>query len=228
MPKHGNFEADAVSVAKPRWTPAAIALLVVALLVFGGLLVAIIMANKNPLPFDEAILNSVLGMRKDSITKVVNWITQIAMPPAWIVTAIALSVFAKNWRPFVAFVLAGGIGWIINEVVKHLMLRPRPPEELRLAVETSSSFPSGHSITAVALYGFLLWMVLRYVAKGGWRTFLVVLTGLVIVLLGLTRIYLGVHWTSDVLAGAALGTVWLVVYTRLIAPRILADSAEEA
>lgn len=226
MPKHGNFEASSSAPAKSRWSGLAIALLVAALGAFIALLTFILVSGKGPLPFDEAVLNAVLGIRGKTLTELADWITMIAMPPAWIAVAIALSVYAKGPRPFLALVGCGAMGWACNQVLKHLVMRPRPPEELRLAVETSSSFPSGHSITAVAIYGFLVWMVLRYQSRGAWRNTLVVLGIALIVLIGLTRIYLGVHWTSDVLAGGSLGLAWLVLYTRLIAPRILADDVE--
>ena len=221
--KHARTSEEEIVSAKKPWRASVIALLGCSIAAFVAIITFVLLNNKEPLGFDSAILDFAVSIRSNTLTKLAMWITMIAMPPAWIVVAAALSVYAEGPRPFLAIVCSGGIGWVLNEAIKHLVNRPRPPEELRLALETSSSFPSGHSITAVALYGFLVWLLLRYMPRGTWRNVLVVLVSLIIVLIGATRIYLGVHWTSDVLGGFSFGMVWLVLYTRLIAPRILGD-----
>ncbi|MCB8920001.1 MAG: phosphatase PAP2 family protein [Ardenticatenaceae bacterium] len=94
----------------------------------------------------------------------------------------------------------------INALLKLLFARPRPNVFPPITVETSFSFPSGHTMAAIALYGLaaiLLWQRQRY----GWT----VLAGLWVLLVALSRIYLGVHYPSDVLASLAVGTIWLIL-----------------
>jgi undecaprenyl-diphosphatase len=91
-------------------------------------------------------------------------------------------------------------------LLKLLFARPRPNVFPPLTLETSFSFPSGHTMAAVAFYGLiaiLLWRDHHY----GWA----LLPGLWVPLVALSRIYLGVHYPSDVLASLAVGTIWLAL-----------------
>lgn len=95
---------------------------------------------------------------------------------------------------------------IINSLLKLLFARPRPEIFPPLSVEHTYSFPSGHTITAVTLYGFLailLWRNHHHV----WA----ILAAMMIPLVGVSRIYLGVHYPSDVLGAMALGALWLLL-----------------
>lgn len=102
------------------------------------------------------------------------------------------------------FSLGGGV--LINTALKVLFARPRPTVFPPLTVETSYSFPSGHTIAAVSFYGFLallLW-------QNRQRLF-AILTALLIPLIAFSRIYLGVHYPSDVVGAWTLGMVWLAL-----------------
>ncbi len=124
---------------------------------------------------------------------------------------VAVSVSAWLWRTkdrlhvwTLVFSFVGAV--VINLALKALFARPRPTVFPPLMVEHSYSFPSGHTIGAVGLYGFLallLWHN-RYWLRG-------ILVGLVIPLVALSRVYLGVHYPSDVLGALAVGTLWLAV-----------------
>jgi membrane-associated phospholipid phosphatase len=95
---------------------------------------------------------------------------------------------------------------LLNSLLKLLFARPRPNVFPPLMAETSYSFPSGHTMSAVAVYGLLallLWQRGQY----AWA----LLPGLWVPLVALSRVYLGVHYPSDVLASLALGTIWLVI-----------------
>jgi len=100
--------------------------------------------------------------------------------------------------------LVGAI--IINGALKILFARPRPAIFPPITVEYSYSFPSGHTMTAMAFYGFvaiLLWQWHRRIwalAFGGW-----------VLLVALSRVYLGVHYPSDVLGALAVGALWLII-----------------
>jgi undecaprenyl-diphosphatase len=208
-----------------NWNPLSVLLLVVGLVGFVALTVLVFMANKGPLGFDETVLNYMIDhVRSEKVTQIVMYVTDLAMPAALLLVALCLTVFAPSPAPVLALVLCALPGWLLNTLIKSLIARPRPPEELRLAVETSASFPSSHAVIVMVFYGFILWLVWHYQRNNPWRIFVAVFMALFIAAVGLTRIYLGVHWTSDVLAGFCFGLVWLVLYTRLVAPRILAQT----
>ena len=230
LPKHGpRHSAGQIEIPDDpvlgRWTPVSIVLLILGLLGFGAITALVVTGGKGPLGFDSSVLDLVVNNLRgsDKITEVITEITMIAMPPALVVVAAAISSFADGPRATISAVLCGGMGWGLNEVLKRVIARPRPPEELRLAVETSASFPSGHSITVMAFYGFVIWLIWHYQSNKTWATAMCVAVGICIAFVGLSRIYLAVHWTSDVLAGFCLGLAWLILFTRLIAPHILKE-----
>lgn len=97
--------------------------------------------------------------------------------------------------------------------LKHIFYRARPLVEA-LYLETGSSFPSGHTTAAMALYGFILYTVWKHEKHPLSNPFIIFLS-ILIVLIGMSRLYLGVHYLSDVLAGYLLGLIWLSVSIRL-------------
>jgi len=101
-------------------------------------------------------------------------------------------------------------GWLLNIVLKAIFHRTRP--DIQHLVEAGGySFPSGHAMIAMAFYGmlgYLLWLNLRVRSKPSW--YIIVITVGLIIAIGISRIYLGVHFPSDVIAGFAAGGVWLV------------------
>lgn len=104
--------------------------------------------------------------------------------------------------------LAGG--WFLNTVLKEVFHRSRPDIEHLVSVG-GYSFPSGHAMIATAFYGmlgYLIWINLRQRAKPSW--YVIVLTFVLVAAIGTSRVYLGVHFPSDVIAGFAAGGVWLL------------------
>ncbi len=96
--------------------------------------------------------------------------------------------------------------FLLNSLLKFIFARPRPDLFPPLVVEHSYSFPSGHTMSAIAYFG-LLALVLWQRGRRGWA----VLAGLWVPLVALSRVYLGAHYPSDVLASLAIGTIWLVI-----------------
>ena len=110
--------------------------------------------------------------------------------------------------------------FLLNQTLKAIVQRPRP-DGFQLAVEQGFSFPSGHSMVAMAFFGLLVWMVWHYESDRATRIGCSAAFGLVIVLVGVSRIYLGVHYASDVLAGFCVSLAWLAIYTHVAAPLFL-------
>ena len=80
-------------------------------------------------------------------------------------------------------------------------------------------------MVAMAFFGLLIWMIWRYHRRDVMRTIWCIAFGLVIVMVGVSRIYLGVHYASDVIAGFCVSLVWLAFYTRVVAPVLMAVDA---
>ena len=140
-----------------------------------------------------------------------DWLMRTVSASAgrWITVPIAgtalFFAWRREWTVTLAVLLGYGGAMGFNTLLKLLFARPRPSVFPPLVVESSFSFPSGHTMSAVAFYG-LLSLLLWQRNKIGWA----VLPGLWVPLVALSRVYLGAHYPSDVLASLAVGTVYLV------------------
>ena len=95
------------------------------------------------------------------------------------------------------------------------MQRPRPIE-FRIIDENGYSFPSGHSMVSAAFYGFLIYLIYKNIKNKYLKWGLITILSLLIIFIGISRIYLGVHYTSDVLAGFLISISYLIIFTSLI------------
>lgn len=161
------------------------------------------------------------NLRAPWFTPVMRVLSDIAAAPSLIVMLIVLAAFVPGRRPgwFCTLNIAGTT--LLNQLLKALIRRPRPDVALRLAHAGGYSFPSGHSMAAMAFFGLLIWLVWRTVEDRRKRALICGALGILIALVGFSRIYLAVHYFTDVIAGFAISFVWLVVYTKFAAPRLL-------
>ncbi|MEY4747430.1 MAG: hypothetical protein RLZZ416_479 [Candidatus Parcubacteria bacterium] len=129
---------------------------------------------------------------------------------AVVVMAIAAFVLwrGKRWAHAVGLLIALAGALATSEVLKFLIQEARPPETLRAIVETGYSFPSNHATAAFALYGFLAWSL--WDLKRPMRAIGIAICLLFILLVGFSRIYLGVHYPLDVAGGYAIGAIFLL------------------
>ena len=160
-------------------------------------------------------------LRSDALTPVMEAFTSLASVVVLAVMAAVIAALAPGKAP--GWCVAVNLVCVValNTVLKYLVQRPRP-DGFRLISESGYSFPSGHSMVAMAFFGLLIWMVWRYHRRDVMRVVWCALFVLVIVMVGVSRIYLGVHYASDVLAGFCVSLVWLVFYTRVVAPTFVA------
>ncbi|MBQ9057626.1 MAG: phosphatase PAP2 family protein [Atopobiaceae bacterium] len=164
----------------------------------------------------------VTRLRSDMITPFMEGFSALASPVVLVVMLIVVAAFAPGRRPGACAALNLGLVVALNTLLKDIVQRPRP-EGFRLIDEFGYSFPSGHSMVAMAFYGLLVYLIWHYehdrLMRWLWSGFMTA----VIVMVGISRIYLGVHYASDVLAGFAISVAWLVFYTKVITPMFLPE-----
>lgn len=159
-------------------------------------------------------------LRADWLTPIMEAVSALATPVSLVVLLLVIVAFAPGKRPGACAAVNLVLVFLLNQALKFAIQRPRP-DGFQLAVEQGFSFPSGHSMVAMAFFGLLVWMVWRYEADRATRIGCAVAFSAVIVLVGVSRIYLGVHYASDVLAGFCVSLAWLAIYTRVAAPLFL-------
>lgn len=139
-----------------------------------------------------------------------------ALGSGWVVAGIAIVVGAwlawkRRWYWLLELALAAPGIALLNAGLKHVFRRPRPHFAHPLVHLTSYSFPSGHTALATAFYGLLAFFAIQMVRRWKWRTLAVLVSLLLILLIAFSRMYLGAHYLSDVLAAMAEGVAWLAI-----------------
>ncbi|WP_317299339.1 phosphatase PAP2 family protein [Collinsella tanakaei] len=162
------------------------------------------------------------NLRSDWLTPIMESFSALATPVSLIAMLLVIAAFAPGKRPGWFCTVNLALAALLNVVLKTLIQRPRP-EGFRLAVESGFSFPSGHSMAAMAFFGLIVWMVWHYEQDRRQRLILTAAFSAVIAMIGISRIYLGVHYASDVLGGFCASIIWLVFYTKLAAPAFLGE-----
>lgn len=153
----------------------------------------------------------------NSLTPVMRLITQFGGTILMIVWALASLVLIKNKRIAISVVSNLVLIALLNNILKLIVRRARPTG-FRLIAETGYSFPSGHSMVSMAFYGYLIYLIYKNVRSKKLRWALITCFSLLILIIGMSRIYLGVHYTSDVFAGFLFSLGYLVIYTKLTDP----------
>lgn len=159
-------------------------------------------------------------LRADWLTPIMEAVSALATPVSLVVFLLVIVAFAPGKRPGACAATNLVLVFLLNQTLKAIVQRPRP-DGFQLAVEQGFSFPSGHSMVAMAFFGLLVWMVWHYEQDRATRIGCAIAFSLVIVLVGVSRIYLGVHYASDVLAGFCVSLAWLAIYTRVAVPLFL-------
>ena len=149
-----------------------------------------------------------------AVTRLGTW---QAITLFFIAVSIALWIYKKRSMIFPLFLAAAGSG-IMTVIVKYWVDRTRPDVSLAVYLEYGPSFPSAHAVLIMAFFGFLiylLWKLDRNLDVGRLKSImkigLSVIFVLVILLVGFSRLYLGVHYLTDVLAGYLVGLLWVLV-----------------
>lgn len=165
-------------------------------------------------------------------TAILLWLHQWANP---VLDAVMLKITTLGNPDFVVVVVVFSLGWlwwrqchleakvfaiaclgalILNQGLKLCFAKPRPQLWTHLIAESSFSFPSGHALGSLVLYGFLAYVLAKQSPKSAHWFYSV--AAAIIAAIGTSRLYLGVHWPTDVLAGYAVGFLWLMVCITMI------------
>ena len=156
-------------------------------------------------------------MRNNFLTGFFKFITFLGSQYILILIALLSIILIKNKKVPIAITINLVISAILNVLLKHVINRPRP-EGYRIVDETGYSFPSGHSMISMAFYGLILYIILKNCKNKKLRNILCSMLAILIVLIGFSRVYLGVHYASDVIGGFVVSIAYLILFTTITKP----------
>jgi len=178
-------------------------------LVVAGTLLAFAASGAGPLPGDLALTRLFQRLPPDGA---VGLMLSYIGDAVWFLPAAALAValLLRRWSDALLIFLASVSGWLVGDALKLLVARPRPPVELVQTPGPSDGygFPSGTILLAVMLLGTVCYLI-RHASR---PVFVAVLAAsfLLVVVVGLSRVYVGEHWATDVVGGWLFGAAWLI------------------
>lgn len=162
--------------------------------------------------FDQTLIGAIQGMESPGLTKLMLFITWIGSTKQVIVIAIITMlilyfILKHRMELWMLFITCAGSA-LLNIFLKTRFLRDRPTLH-RLIEETGYSFPSGHSMAAFTLYCTIAFLVWKHMPNTASRVMTVLLSSFLIVAIGVSRIYLGVHFPSDVIGAYFISGCWV-------------------
>jgi membrane-associated phospholipid phosphatase len=187
-------------------------LLAVGCLWFFGDLAEDVVTNDQLVRFDQAV--AIVLHRSATPALTTFFLVVTVMGSVEVLTLLGLIITAiyglrRRWLHVGTWLAALAGGAVLNQLLKELFARPRPSFADPWLSETSYSFPSSHAMLSLVVYGMLAYFAVLALQTWRARTAVVFGVALLVVLIGVSRMYLGAHYFSDVLAGFAAGGVWL-------------------
>lgn len=163
------------------------------------ILFTVLMITNNTKVFDDNIYNYIFSFRNNLLDTIFKTITKFGNTITVIIMIFILLIFLGKENIY-KIMLTVTTTVLTNQGLKHLIRRVRP-EHIRLIKEKGFAFPSGHAMISIALYGFMIYLVHKNIKNKFIKSILIILLLLLILGIGMSRIYLGVHYPSDVLSG---------------------------
>ncbi|WP_239614846.1 phosphatase PAP2 family protein [Cohnella mopanensis] len=175
-------------------------------------IISLLIRSEGISGFDSSVISEVQGWESNGLTSVMKTFSWLGSTSVVIVIALLILLFLAfilGHRMELLFLIASlGGASLLNRVLKITFQRERPNLH-RLAEELGYSFPSGHSMAAFALYGALTYLLWKHVKSGRGRALLVTIGAIIVFSIGISRVYLGVHYPSDIVGGYLASGVWL-------------------
>ncbi len=173
---------------------------------------ALIISNPGFMPeYEVKIIHFVQHMLKFVPVSVPVFMTDSWYGQITLIVLLFAVIFLinKKYKDAIIIILALPAAKYIYGVLKMLIERPRPPLESRLVEVSSFSFPSGHSTMSMVLFGLLIYFAYKFINNKVLKTVIIVSLALFILLIGFTRIWLGVHYPTDIIGGYSLGICFI-------------------
>lgn len=177
------------------------------------IILTILVCTNTIEPLDNAASSFIISIRSPELTNTMNIITNISGSYALIVFTTLFIILIKKKKYPLAITINLIAVFITSQLAKAIVERDRPLDMLVSA--PGYSYPSGHSMVGLAYFSFLSYLVIKYIPNKIVKIILPIVFTITILLVGFSRIYLGVHYLSDVLAGFLLGAIYLIIFINI-------------
>ena len=195
---------------------------IIAVLALAGTWLAMLLAGAGPA--DRAIYEALYAGQRPALRVIARFFTLLGDPTLLIGASALVGLWfwhAGRWRVGLVLLAVTLTGRLLGEAQKYWIARARPDVEPHLVVVKTSSFPSGHATSSMIFY---LALALLLVGRSRWRNATAATAVLLSLLVGTSRVMLGVHWPSDVVGGWAFGLLWVLLTLRP-AERLLGNNS---
>ena len=169
--------------------------------------------NDKITKLDTNVHSYILNIRNEALTNILILITNISSAYALIVLSIILLASMKNKKTPLLISLNLACAFITNQTAKLIFTRPRP-FGINLIEESGFSYPSGHAMVSMSYFGFIAYLLYKNQKNKFTKSILIITLILTILTIGFSRIYLGVHYLSDVIGGFLLSIIYLIIYIK--------------
>ena len=165
--------------------------------------------------FDATVYTFIISFKTEILTETFKVITFMSSPIFLIIVSGLLFLIFKNKKYGLLSLCNLVFITLLNQILKFTFERPRPFEWM-LIEEKGYSFPSGHAMVSAAFYGILIYLIWQTKIKTTYKKIWTALLAILIILIGLSRIYLGVHYASDIIAGFTISLSYVIIATTII------------
>ena len=162
---------------------------------------------------DFKIYDFIISFKGEFITyffKIITFLCSIKFIALMCIISILLTLIKKD-KSYLLIILVTLGSSVVNLIIKSIIRRDRPDKINWLITESNFSFPSGHSMMATVFYGFLIYLLYKSNLNKNVKIIVLIMMSFLILLIGISRIYLGVHYTSDVIGGFLWGSTLLIL-----------------
>lgn len=165
--------------------------------------------------FDSIMYNVLIIKRNVYLDMFFKYITILGGTTFILIVTIVSMVFVKNRK--LKFILPINLfmSVLLNYTLKNIFKRVRP-DSLKLVEETGYSFPSGHAMVSMAIYGFLIYIAFKTIKNKKSKILFCSMLVILVFLIGISRVYIGVHFTSDIIAGVCFSIAYLILFTNVV------------
>lgn len=189
--------------------------IILIVLIFLFTLITYLVKTNKIVNFDNYVYEFLNDKSNSTLTSFFRGITLFANYQAIVILCILSFVFIRDKVVDVEICIVSILSATMNSIFKSIFVRPRP-DVLKLITQGGYSYPSGHAMASMTFYGFLIYLIYKSDLSKNKKISFITLLSIFILLIGMSRIYLGVHYASDIIAGYIVSVILLIIYVSII------------